>query len=104
VANRNYQGIITEFRVFRTRNLSEMPNTTPLVLHSLGLTLETLAVSVPIGTALAWFLVRTDLPGRRAALWLIGLMIFLPLYLQAPGRPASGKKAGTLMAVRVARG
>jgi iron(III) transport system permease protein len=60
-----------------------MHNTTPLVLHSLGLTLETLAISVPLGTALAWLLVRTDLPGRRIALWLIGLMIFVPLYLQA---------------------
>jgi iron(III) transport system permease protein len=36
-----------------------------------------------MGTALAWLLVRSDLPGRRAALWLIGLMIFVPLYLQA---------------------
>ena len=32
---------------------------------------------------LAWILVRSDLPGRRAAFWIIGLMIFLPLYLQA---------------------
>ncbi len=60
-----------------------MPNTTPLVLNSLGLTLETLAISVPVGTALAWLLVRSDLPGRRAALWVIGLMIFVPIYLQA---------------------
>jgi iron(III) transport system permease protein len=28
-------------------------------------------------------LLRSDLPGRRAALWIMGLMIFLPLYLQA---------------------
>ena len=60
-----------------------MPNSTLLVLHSLGLTLETLAISVPLGTALAWLLLRSDLPGRRAALWVIGLMIFVPLYLQA---------------------
>jgi iron(III) transport system permease protein len=60
-----------------------MPNTTPLVLHSLGLTLETLAVSVPVGTGLAWLLLRSDLPGRRAALWVMVLMIFVPLYLQA---------------------
>ncbi|HEV3137819.1 MAG TPA: hypothetical protein VGZ26_07935, partial [Pirellulales bacterium] len=60
-----------------------MPNTTLLVLRSLGLTLETLAISVPVGTALAWLLLRTDLPCRRVALWVIGLMIFVPLYLQA---------------------
>src|SRR5438132_1505599 len=60
-----------------------MPDTKLLVLHSLGLTLETLAISVPVGTALAWLLLRSDLPGRRAALWVMGLMIFVPLYLQA---------------------
>ena len=60
-----------------------MPDITLLVLHSAGLTLETLALSVPMGTALAWLLVRSNLPGRRAGLWFMGLMIFVPLYLQA---------------------
>jgi len=60
-----------------------MPDITPLVLHSLALTLETLAISMPLGTALAWLLVRSDLPGRRAGLWIMGLMLFLPLFLQA---------------------
>ena len=42
-----------------------------------------LAVSLPLGTALAWLLVRTDLPGRRMALLVLGLLPFVPLYLQA---------------------
>jgi iron(III) transport system permease protein len=47
------------------------------------LTAATVAISVPVGTLLAWLLVRTDLPGRRLALMLLGLMLFVPLYLQA---------------------
>ncbi len=40
-------------------------------------------MSVPLGTFLAWLLVRTDLPGRRLGLAMLGLMLFVPLYLQA---------------------
>ena len=40
-------------------------------------------MSVPLGTLLAWLLVRTDLLGRRLWLALLGLMLFVPLYLQA---------------------
>ncbi|MGA2063071.1 MAG: ABC transporter permease subunit [Thermoguttaceae bacterium] len=36
-----------------------------------------------MGTLLAWLLWRTDLPGRRFFLGLLGVMIFVPLYLQA---------------------
>ena len=54
-----------------------------LAFNSLLLTLETLAFSLPLGTALAWLLVRSDLPGRRAGLGIMGLMLFVPLYLQA---------------------
>ena len=43
-----------------------MPNIIPLVINSLRLTLETLALSLPMGTAVAWLLLRSDLPGRRA--------------------------------------
>ncbi len=41
------------------------------------------AISVPLGTLLAWLLWRTDLPGRKFFLALLGVMIFVPLYLQA---------------------
>jgi iron(III) transport system permease protein len=36
-----------------------------------------------LGTLLAWLLWRTDLPGRKLGLGLLGVMIFVPLYLQA---------------------
>lgn len=54
-----------------------------LALNTLLLAGATCAISVPLGTVLAWLLVRTDLPGRKAALVLLGTMLFVPLYLQA---------------------
>ncbi|MEI8375438.1 MAG: ABC transporter permease subunit [Planctomycetota bacterium] len=60
-----------------------MPNTLPLVIHSIALTLETLAFSLPLGTAVAWMLVRSDLPGRRVGVSIIVVLLFLPIYLQA---------------------
>jgi len=57
--------------------------TASLLANTLYLCVATLAISLPLGTMLAWLLMRTDLPGRRAALVLFGVMLFVPLYLQA---------------------
>ena len=54
-----------------------------LALNTLLLAGATCAISVPVGTTLAWLLLRTDLPGRRVGVALLGLMLFVPLYLQA---------------------
>ncbi len=54
-----------------------------LLRNSLLLVAGTWAGSLPLGIVLAWVLVRTDLPGRGIALLLFGLMLFVPLYLQA---------------------
>lgn len=54
-----------------------------LVLNTLFLSGSTCAISVPLGTVLGWLLVRTDLPLRRVGLVLLGVMLFVPLYLQA---------------------
>jgi len=43
----------------------------------------TCAISVPVGTVLAWLLWRTDLPARRVGIVLLAIMLFVPLYLQA---------------------
>ena len=59
------------------------PRTWSLALNTLLLCGATCAVSLPLGSVLAWLLVRTDLPGRRAGMVLLGLMLFVPLYLQA---------------------
>ena len=57
--------------------------TRSLALNTLGLVGATCAVSLPLGTVLGWLLARTDLPCRRAALVLLGVMLFVPVYLQA---------------------
>ena len=58
-------------------------STWTLLGNTLLLTAATSAVSLPLGTALAWLLVRTDLPARRPVLLMVGLLPFVPLYLQA---------------------
>jgi len=54
-----------------------------LLVHSFLLTFETLVFSLPLGMAMAWLLLRSDLPGRGGAISLIVAMLFLPLYLLA---------------------
>ncbi|MHC4177630.1 MAG: ABC transporter permease, partial [Planctomycetota bacterium] len=54
-----------------------------MALNTLLLCGATCAISLPLGSVLAWLLTRTDLPGRRIGMVLLGLMLFLPLYLQA---------------------
>jgi len=54
-----------------------------LAANSLLLSGATCAVTIPLGILLAWLLARTDLPGRRAALVAFGILVFVPLYLQA---------------------
>ena len=57
--------------------------TLSLLWNTLFLCGCTCALSVPLGTLLAWLLVRTDLPGRKLGIGLLAAMLFVPLYLQA---------------------
>jgi iron(III) transport system permease protein len=54
-----------------------------LARNSLVLAAAVVAASLPVGTLVGWLLARTDLAGRRLILVLFGLMLFVPLYLQA---------------------
>lgn len=56
-----------------------------LLRNTCLLVLGTLLISVPIGTLLAMLLVRTNLPGRRFFAACLGMLLFVPLYLQAAG-------------------
>jgi iron(III) transport system permease protein len=67
-----------------------------LVLNTLLLSGAACAVSVPLGGLLAWLLLRTDVPGRRAALAALGVMLFVPLYLQAAAWRAGFDEQGWL--------
>lgn len=54
-----------------------------LAVNTLLLCGATCAISLPLGSVLAWLLLRTDLPGRRVGMVLLAVMLFVPLYLQA---------------------
>jgi iron(III) transport system permease protein len=56
-----------------------------LATNSLLLAAGTGALALPWGTALAALLTRTDMPGRKLAMILVGAMLFVPLYLQSAG-------------------
>lgn len=56
-----------------------------LLRNTLLLAGSVCAISLPLGTLLAWLLVRTDLPWHRLGLALLGAMLFVPLYLVAAG-------------------
>lgn len=57
--------------------------TAHLARNTLALSALTVALSVPLGSLVAFALTRTDLPGRRLYAWLLTGFLFLPLYVQA---------------------
>jgi iron(III) transport system permease protein len=57
--------------------------TRSLAFNTLKLVAGTLAISLPLGALLGILIVRTDLPLRRVAAAAIGLLLIVPLYLQA---------------------
>ncbi len=71
-----------------------------LLLNTLILAGSTCALSIPLGTFLGWLLVRTDVPGRRTALVLLGILFFLPLYLQAAAWQAGFGLQGWMVLTR----
>jgi iron(III) transport system permease protein len=65
-----------------------------LVVNTFWLVATTLAISVPIGTALAVALTRTDAWLRRTVAVAIGIMLVVPLYLDAAAWDAGFGDAG----------
>lgn len=57
--------------------------TAHLARNTLALSAFAVALSVPLGSLMAFALTRTDLPGRRLYGWLLTGLLFLPLYVQA---------------------
>ena len=70
-----------------------------LVENTLLLIGGTLALSLPVGTLLAVLLFRTDAPGRRTVLVLLGIMLVVPLYLQAAAWEAGFGPSGWFTAL-----
>jgi iron(III) transport system permease protein len=61
------------------------PRTRQLAANTLWLVGSVVALSLSIGVTLALLIVRTDLPGRKPALLILTVLMFLPLYMQAAG-------------------
>ncbi len=61
------------------------PRTRPLLQNTLWLALGAIAISLPVGTALAWLAYRTNAPGAAGFRWLLTALLFLPPYLQVAG-------------------
>ena len=57
--------------------------TRSLAFNTLKLICGTLAISLPLGALLGALIARTDLPLRRLAAATMGLLLIVPLYLQA---------------------
>ncbi len=66
------------------------------VINSAVLATGTLAIAMPLGVALAILLTRFDVPGRRAAIACLGVLLFLPLYVQLSAWDAALGKLGWL--------
>lgn len=72
-----------------------------LALETIGLTLASGALALPIGVALALLLFRTDAWGRRPMLFLLGLSAFIPLPLHATAWLGAFGNAGRMQAIGV---
>jgi iron(III) transport system permease protein len=64
------------------------------LLNSATLAAGATAIALPIGTLLAVLLARYNLPGRRWAMAALGVLLFLPLYVQLSGWDAALGKLG----------
>lgn len=71
-----------------------------LLRNTLLLAAGSCAISLPMGTALAFLLWRTDVPGRRLALAVMGGLLITPLYLQAAAWDAGWGQLGWYSLVR----
>jgi iron(III) transport system permease protein len=70
------------------------PATRRVLLNSAWLAGGAAAIALPIGTLLAVLLTRWELPGRRLAIACLGLLLFLPLFVQVSGWDAAIGKLG----------
>lgn len=65
-----------------------------LIQNTVALAGGVATLAVPIGAALSFLVLRTNLPGRTVLLVVFGAILFVPLYLQAAGWDAGFGKQG----------
>src|SRR5438477_6161216 len=64
------------------------------VINSAILAVGSVSIALPLGTLLAILLARFDVPGRRIAAAAVGVLLFLPLYVQLSAWDAALGKLG----------
>ena len=64
------------------------------LLNSARLAAGATAIALPLGSLLAILIARFDLPGRRLAAAALGVLLFLPLYVQLSGWEAAAGRIG----------
>src|SRR5688572_17758680 len=65
-----------------------------VLINSAMLAAGAVGIALPLGTLLAVLLTRYNLPGRRTAIACLGVLLFLPLYVQLSGWDAALGKLG----------
>ena len=70
------------------------PRAWSLLRNTLALAAGACALALPLGTVLAFLLLRTDLVGRKLLLLVFGALLLVPLYLQAAGWEAGFGRQG----------
>ena len=75
-----------------------------LTLTTVTLAAGTCLISVPVGTLLAVLVTRTDMPGRGVTAAAIGLLLFVPLYVQVVAWRAGFDIHGVFAAQMILRG
>ena len=70
------------------------PGSRRALVNSAILAAGAVAIALPLGTLLAVLLARFDVPGRRVAIACLGVLLFLPLYVQLSGWDAALGKLG----------
>lgn len=85
----NYATLAVRFILFAVALLAVLaligsdPRAGQLAITTLTLASLIVSIALPVGTLLAVLITRTSLPGRRCVLLLLGILLFLPLYVQA---------------------
>src|SRR5262245_7771530 len=74
--------------------LASPPDARRALVNSTILAAGTTAIALPLGTLLAVLLTKLNVPGRRLATACLGVLLFLPLYVQLSGWDSAMGKLG----------
>jgi iron(III) transport system permease protein len=98
--NRLFIGLVIAVAALAVICVLSPPDSRRAMANSAVLAAGATAIALPLGALLAVLLARFELPGRPIAAVLLGLLLFLPLYVQLSGWDACFGKLGWLSLAR----